>query len=89
MLQPVRDLAFEKSSEVGGENSISAEKRKWMQSGVEVPFKDMMSKWQTLQLDHNKVQPMFLMCRDLRDALQNLKSAIEQEEAEKGGMPPA
>lgn len=64
--------------------SISAEKRKWMQSGVEVPFRDMMGKWQTLQLDHNKVQPMFLMCRDLRDALQNLKSAIEQEEAAKG-----
>ena len=66
------------------EKSISAEKSKWMQSGVEVPFRDMMSKWKELQLDHNKVKQMFLVCRDLRDALQNLKSAIEQEEAAKG-----
>lgn len=66
------------------EKSISAEKRKWVQKGQEVPFKDMNHKWQTLQLDHNKVQLMFLVCRDLRDALQNLKSAIEQEEAAKG-----
>lgn len=64
--------------------SISAEKRKWMQSGVEVPFRDMNHKWKELQLDNNKVQPMFLMCRDLRDALQNLKSAIQKEEAAKG-----
>lgn len=66
------------------EKSISREKSKWIQGGQEVPFKDMMSKWQTLQLDHNKVRQMFLVCRDLRDALQNLKSAIEQEEAAKG-----
>ena len=65
--------------------SISREKSKWMQGGQEVPFKDMMSKWPELQLDHNKVQPIFLKCRDLRDDLQNLKSAIEQEEAAKGG----
>ena len=64
--------------------SISREKSKWMQGGQEVPFKDMMSKWPELQLDHNKVKQMFLVCRDLRDALQNLKSAIEQEEAAKG-----
>lgn len=64
--------------------SISREKSKWMQGGQEVPFKDMMSKWPELQLDHNKVKQMFLVCRDLRDALQNLKSAIEQEEPAKG-----
>lgn len=64
--------------------SISREKSRWVQDRQEVPFKDMMSKWQTLQLDHNKVRQMFLVCRDLRDALQNLKSAIEQEEAAKG-----
>ena len=64
--------------------SISREKSKWMQGGQEVPFKDMMSKWPELQLDHNKVKQMFLVCRDLRDALQDLKSAIEQEEAAKG-----
>lgn len=63
--------------------SISAEKRKWMQLGVEVPFKDMNHKWKELQLEHNKVKQMFLVCRDLRDALQNLKSAIQQEEAAK------
>lgn len=66
------------------EKSISAEKRKWMQSGIEVPFKDMNHKWRELQLAQNKVQQMFLVCRDLRDALQNLKSDIEQEEATKG-----
>lgn len=66
------------------EKSISAEKRKWMQSGIEVPFKDMNHKWRELQLAQNKVQQMFLVCRDLRDALQNLKAAIEQEEAAKG-----
>ena len=66
------------------EKSISAEKRKWMQSGIEVPFKDMNHKWRELQLAQNKVQQMFLVCRDLRDALKNLKAAIEQEEAAKG-----
>ena len=89
VFEPVADEEQKKSFVRKMENSISAEKRKWMQSGVEVPFKDMMSKWPELQLDHNKVKQMFLVCRDLRDALQNLKSAIEQEEAAKGDMPPA
>ena len=81
VFEPVADEEQKKAFVRKMENSISAEKRKWMQSGVEVPFRDMMSKWPELQLDHNKVQQMFLVCRDLRIALQNLKSAIEQEEA--------
>ena len=84
VFEPIADEEQKKAFVRKMENSISAEKRKWMQSGVEVPFKDMMSKWPELQLDHNKVKQMFLVCRDLRDALQNLKSAIEQEDAAKG-----
>lgn len=66
------------------EKSISAEKRKWNSCGQEVPFKDMNHKWSELHLDWKIVEPKILVCRDLRDALQNLKSAIEQEEAAKG-----
>ena len=84
VFEPVADEEQKKAFVGKMEKSISAEKSKWMQSGVEVPFKDMMSKWKELQLDHNKVKQMFLVCRDLRDVLRNLKSAIEQEEAAKG-----
>ena len=63
------------------EKSVSAEKRKWLLSGTEVPFTDMNHKWRELQLDSKKVKPILLVCRGLRDALKNLKSAIEQEDA--------
>lgn len=89
VFEPIADEEQKKSFIENMGKSISREKSKWMQGGQEVPFKDMMSKWSELQLDHNKVRQMFLVCRDLRDALQNLKSAIEQEEAAKGDMPPA
>lgn len=89
VFEPVADEEQKKSFIEKMGKSISREKSKWVQDRQEVPFKDMMSKWSELQLDHNKVKQMFLMCRDLRDALQNLKSAIEQEEAAKGDMPPA
>ena len=84
VFEPVADEEQKKAFVRKMENSISREKSKWVQDRQEVPFKDMMSKWSELQLDHNKVRQMFLVCRDLRDALQNLKSAIEQEEAAKG-----
>lgn len=66
------------------ESSISAEKSKWTQGKVEVAFKDMNHKWQELYLNWKSVQPMLSVCKDLFFALQNLKSAIEQEEAAKG-----
>lgn len=81
VFEPVADEEQKKSFIEKMGKSISREKSKWVQDRQEVPFKDMMSKWPELQLYHNKVRQMFLMCRDLRDALQNLKSAIEKEEA--------
>lgn len=53
------------------EKSISVEKRKWVQKGQEVPFKDMNHKWPELQLDPNKVEPMFLVC--LKSKCKSLK----------------
>lgn len=55
------------------EKSISTEKDKWKLAGKEVPFQDMLHKWKELGLDfYKKVQPMFLVCKDLHQALQNL-----------------
>ena len=84
VFEPLTDDVEKKKFVEKMEKSISHEKSKWMQSGVEVPFKDMNHKWKELQLDYNKVKQMLLVCKDLYFALQNLKSAIEQEEAAKG-----
>ena len=84
VFEPIADEEQKKAFIEKMGKSISREKSRWVQDRQEVPFKDMMSKWKELQLDHNKVKQMFLVCRDLRDALQNLKSAIQKEEAAKG-----
>lgn len=66
--------------------SISHERKLWKYGPAkeEVPIKDMWAKWKSLYLDYAKVYKFQPVCKDLYHALQNLKSAIEQEEAAKG-----
>ena len=45
VFEPIADEEQKKSFIEKMGKSISREKSRWMQSGVEVPFRDMMSKW--------------------------------------------
>lgn len=75
------DESAKKSFAVKMCRSISAEKSKWMKGDDEVPVRDMLAACQSLNLDYKKVQPMYIICKELSQALLSLRCSIEQEAA--------
>jgi len=55
-------------------HSISAERKRWTLDGREVPFSEMNSKWQLLNISYEKkFVPMFSVCKDLKRLLDDFK----------------
>lgn len=61
--------------------SNSAKKSKWMNGNDEVAVRDMLAACQSLNLDYKKVQPMYIICKELSQALLSLRCSMEQEAA--------
>lgn len=56
-------------------------KSKWMNGNDEVAVRDMLAACQSLNLDYKKVQPMYIICKELSQALLSLRCSMEQEAA--------